>query len=358
MENAARNTGAPLRIGMIGAGFIAQVTHLTVASELAGCRVVAIADNRSDLRDAVARRFAIETQASDPSAVLERDDVDAIVVCMARQAAGPVVERALATGKPVLAEKPMAHTAEHARRLAGAAAAHGSPFTLGYMKRHDAGVALFSDVLAKLRSEGTLGEIAHVAMRDYCATYAVPVPHHFRSAVRGHARYPGWTTCPEGLPERCRPDYEYTVNVACHDINLLRHFFGDVLRPAVFRVRHRGVQQARLEARRHDVSLELGPVDLGRWEQTLDVYFRKGRLQLRLPSPLARQETARVVLERGGHREEISPPPEKRVWAFKAQMAHFIDVARGNAAPVADCKDALRDVEVIEDLWTSVEWSE
>lgn len=216
---------------------------------------------------------------------------------------------------------------------------------------------MFRDVLQQYRMSGDLGEIVHVGLQDYCGTYAVPIPHHFRAAGPKAARYPAWTTMPDGLPEAYRPDYEYGLNVACHDVNLLRWLFGELTARSL-RVRSKGVQLARLEASGFDVTLELGRVDVGRWKQTIDVYFRKGRLGLILPSPLARQETARVIVERSGRCEELSPSPDKRVWAFKAQLAQFLAVAQGREPPVAGGADALRDLELIESLWRLVDWSE
>lgn len=354
---ACKDAASIVRLGVVGAGFISQVTHLNCFTELSDCRVVAIADNRHELRELVARRHAIGQQMDDPAALIGSPDIDALVIAMPRRAMGPAVAAAVATGKPVLAEKPMAHTHEQGKRIVAAAAHSGSSLLVGFMKRHDAGVAHFRALLQRLRAGDEAGDIVHVAMRDYCATYATPIPHHYRIRTPRPYRYAEWPTVPDWLPSEQREDYEVTLNVASHDINLLRFLLGDPLKARAMRVRKNGAQLAVLDAGAFDIALELGRVDTGRWEQSIDVYFRRGLLQLRLPSPLARQETAQVVWVRGGRHETWDPPPEQRIWAFKAQAAQFLDVVRRRAEPVASGRDALADLELIEDLWRSVTWS-
>jgi predicted dehydrogenase len=345
------------RLGLVGAGFIAQVTHLHALSGLPGCAVVAIADYRADLRTRVASKYAIARQYDAPADLLADPDVDAFLIILPRRAMGPAVEAALATGKPVFAEKPMAHTLAQGQRLTAVAGIGGAPFAVGFMKRHDSGVQLFRDILARFGSGGEMGSIVHVGMRDCCATYGVAIPVHFRTTTPPPYRLDEWTTLPNGLPATFKSDYEYTLNVASHDINLLRFLFGDGITAGALRVRQGGMQTALLTAATFDLVLELGRVDTGRWEQTIDVYYQRGKLSLSLPSPLARDAVASVTLARGGEVETMLPATDQRIWCFKAQAAQFLDVVRGNATPLASGADALADLAIIEALWNNVTWS-
>jgi len=190
-------------------------------------------------------------------------------------------------------------------------------------------------------------------LRDLCDAGTVPSSHASATAV-ALCRVAGGA---RGLPAEHHGDYEYTLNVASHDINLLRHLLGDPLTACRLRVRSGRQQLAWLEAPSYDIALEIGRVDTGRWEQTIDVYFQRGRLGLTLPSPLARQEIASVELAQSGRSERLAPAPERREWAFKAQARQFLDVVRGLAEPIASGRDALADLELIEALWSNVTWS-
>jgi predicted dehydrogenase len=349
--------GPPIRIGLVGAGFIAQVAHLHAFSALAGCSVVALADNRPELRAKVAEAFGIPRQFDEPDELLAATGIDATVIVLPRRAMGPVVERAVADGRAVLAEKPMAHTLAQGRQIVAAADAARCRLAVGFMKRHDAGVLLFREKLLELLASGEVGAIEHVSMHDYCATYAIPIPHHVQAATKRPSRYAEWPVAPEGMPADMQADYEYTLNVASHDINLLRFLLPCRLKARAFHVRQRGSQLATFDGGAFDVTLALAKVDVGRWDQAVNVYFRHGRLRLNLPSPLSRQEAATVVFERRGRREQLTPPQDHRVWAFTAQASQFLEVVRGRAEPAASGQDALLDLALIEDLWQQAVWS-
>jgi predicted dehydrogenase len=346
----------PIRLGIVGAGFIAQVTHLHAYARLEGCQLAALADNRHALRDAVAQSFNIPRTLDRGEDLYADRDLDAFIVVLPRRTMGPALASALATGKPVFAEKPMAHTLEQGRHLVEIAEKNRSPFAVGFMKRHDPGVQQFRALLQEHMASATLGAIRHVTMTDFCATYGVAIPPHRRGDAPRPYRLEEWKTLPEGLPEAYRADYEYTLNVASHDINLLRYLFGDGFRAVSLRARP-GMQSATLTNDAFDIRLDFGRVDLGRWEQTLTVVFERGTLSLMLPSPMARGSVAEVECVRGGTSERIRIAPERHIWCFEAQARQFLDVVRGEAQPLASGRDALGDLAIIEALWQNVTWS-
>ena len=63
-----------LRIGFVGAGFMAQVAHLPSFARVTGCEIVALAERRPELGAGVARRFGIEAVYPDHRALLDEAD--------------------------------------------------------------------------------------------------------------------------------------------------------------------------------------------------------------------------------------------------------------------------------------------
>ncbi len=97
----------PVRIGMIGVGQIAK-SHLKNYSEISGARIVAAADiNEAELQS-VASQYQIPHTYTDFRKLLERDDVEAVDVCLHNNLHAPVTIAALRAGKNVYCEKPMA----------------------------------------------------------------------------------------------------------------------------------------------------------------------------------------------------------------------------------------------------------
>ena len=345
----------PLRIGVIGAGFIAQVAHLYALSQIPEARIVALAEPDDGLREAVSRHFGIPSAVCDYQEIFDRTDIEALVICVPRRAQSLLVAEALSEARAVLSEKPMAMTLEEATRMVSIARHSGASWTIGYMKRYDVGVQRFDDLLTSLRASGELGTIVDVQMRDFCGTYGVAAPAHLRREGSRQIRYPEAPAAPDFIPDRLHGKYEYTLNVASHDINLLRCFFGDGIKPNRFSVRTNGVQRMTFEAGDFSIDFVVAPVDVGRWDQRLDVTFERGRLSLVMPSPLARQESSTIFLERSGVSQAITVPASEHIWSFEAQARSFIETARRGTEMVTSGAACLADLAIIDNFWKRVE---
>jgi predicted dehydrogenase len=223
------------------------------------------------------------------------------------------------------------------------------------MKRHDIGVRNFARLLGDLRRENTLGPILDVSMRDACGVYGVAAPDHVRPKSSRPVRYPEATTAPGFIPQDWQPSYEQTLNVASHDINLLRMLFGNQLAAQAFSVWRDRTQMMLFDAGGFPVRLTVIPADLGRWDQRLDVTFARGRASLILASPLERERSARIILERGGTREVFDVAPTDHVWAFEAQAQDFVDAIASGRKPECSGAACLADIALIEDLWKKAE---
>src|SRR5690242_11285361 len=100
-----------LRIGVLGAGPIAQAAHLEAVRKARNCELHAICDRAPDLLDAMAAAHRPTRTYADYEAMLADPDLDAVVVAIADQLHLDASVQALDAGKHVLVEKPMAATA-------------------------------------------------------------------------------------------------------------------------------------------------------------------------------------------------------------------------------------------------------
>ncbi len=97
----------PIRIGMIGVGQIGKA-HLRHYAQIPGAQIVAAADVNETELQRVAEEFHIPFTTTDFRKLLERDDIDAVDVCLHNNLHAPVTIEALEAGKHVYCEKPMA----------------------------------------------------------------------------------------------------------------------------------------------------------------------------------------------------------------------------------------------------------
>lgn len=112
----------PVRIGVVGAGAIAQLTHLPLLSKMRGAKLVAVCDNDRAKARALADRFDIGDTYNDIEDLLEAGDLQAVVVATPNHLHEPHVLSALAAGLDVLCERPLAMSARGVERIINAAA--------------------------------------------------------------------------------------------------------------------------------------------------------------------------------------------------------------------------------------------
>lgn len=118
---AAGGAVSDIRVGVVGAGAIAQIAHLPVLRKLKGVQVVGICDNDGPKARALAARFETGRAYGDIEELLELAKVDAVVICTPSHLHEAHVVAALAAGAHVLVERPLALTAAGAARALKAA---------------------------------------------------------------------------------------------------------------------------------------------------------------------------------------------------------------------------------------------
>lgn len=147
----------PIRVGVVGTGAISQVMHVPILTEHPGAALCVLADVDAHKARTVAARFGVP-EAVDPSRVLAREDLDAVVLCTPNHLHEDQAVEALQAGKHVFVERPLALTSAGALRVVEAARAAKRALVVGLPHR-------FRPEAAALRSyvaEGRLGELNSV----------------------------------------------------------------------------------------------------------------------------------------------------------------------------------------------------
>ncbi len=127
-----------ITLGVIGCGRIAQAAHLPAIEKASGVRLVAVSDPSERLSQGVGRQYGVRS-FTDTAALLDLD-LDAVLVATPDRFHLPLGLRAIASGKHVLMEKPLASTSVEAQQLVDAASSAGRLLQTGSMKRHDPGL--------------------------------------------------------------------------------------------------------------------------------------------------------------------------------------------------------------------------
>jgi predicted dehydrogenase len=208
-----------LRVGVLGAGQVAQAAHLEACRKARNAELYAICDAARDLLETVAAAHRPRVTYTDYDAMLADPLLDAVIVAVADQFHVPMALAALAAGKHVLVEKPMGVDVAECERLAAAVAASGLVLQVGTMRRFDPGIAFAREFIGE-----QLGEL--LAMRAwYCdsayryeMTDALQPPLVSSAAARR----------PAGDPKSDRRSY-YLLGHASHLVDLAQFLCGEIV---------------------------------------------------------------------------------------------------------------------------------
>lgn len=345
---------APVKIGFLGGGMISQIAHLPFYQADSRCEITAIAEERPSLHPALAAFAGAGEVMTDYRAMLARADIDAVVISAPRPATGPLTLAALEAGKHVLAEKPMAHTAEQARCLVEAASQRGLIYAVGFMKLYDPGVARARALLRETVASGRLGRILFARFYDFSKSYAHPVPAHARPLESRSTRFETWSVTPDWLPSAWGGLYPWFVNAAIHDVNLIHHFLGDDIAVCSAIASGGDMLSATLMAGDVPVVLEIAKTEAGRWLEGAEFLFEKGRIAVEIPSPMDTSAVSRVTLDDSTAAERTMAVETGAGWSFALQARGFVDALTGSEPPRALGSMGLRDMELTEAIFRSL----
>jgi predicted dehydrogenase len=127
-------------------------------------RLVAVADTHEPFAAEAARRYGFARTETDWRAVVDAPDVDAISVVVANALHREIVEAALAAGKHVLCEKPLAPSVADAQAMVDAATGTDLVAAVGFTFRRSPAInAIREQVLS-----GSLGRVRHIVANYWC----------------------------------------------------------------------------------------------------------------------------------------------------------------------------------------------
>lgn len=187
-------------VGLIGAGSIADY-HLDGLKAAGGASLRAIAARtRASAEPLAAKHGAVALD--DWRALLDRPDIDAVIVATPDATHAEIARAAAAAGKATMVQKPMAPTSRECREMIAAARRLGTLLSVSFMHRHFEEVARAREIIG----EGGFGSVLSARLRN-----ATPGPD-----------WSGW------FYRRADNPGGVVHQLGVHGIDLIRHFFGDI----------------------------------------------------------------------------------------------------------------------------------
>jgi predicted dehydrogenase len=150
-----------IRVGVVGLGKMG-LSHYALLNAHPGVEVTGVCDSSSYVLGVLKKYTDISTY-EDYEALLEGNELDAVVVSTPSSTHAAMVQTALERGLHVFCEKPLTLSSSDTERLATVAAERGLVTQVGY---HNRFVSAFAEAKALLEA-GAIGEVTHIFGEAY-----------------------------------------------------------------------------------------------------------------------------------------------------------------------------------------------
>ena len=106
------DTKAPLKLGIIGCGRVAQMRHLPILHDMKNVQIAALADIDRHNLSSVTGRYKVTKLYDDHHALLEDKAIDAVLVCTPPESHFELGSDVLESGRHLYMDSPLALTVE------------------------------------------------------------------------------------------------------------------------------------------------------------------------------------------------------------------------------------------------------
>jgi predicted dehydrogenase len=346
-----------VRVGVIGAGLIAQVMHLHYLRELSDrFEVSVICDVAAENAAASADRYGIPKTCTNWRDVL-REPIDAVLVLTGGSHAPMAIEAARA-GLHVLVEKPMCFSTSEAGAMVEAADAAGVTLMVAYNKRYDPAYLRFGEEVADLADPRFLRVTTlESQIAPYVTHYPLSPVHRPPEAVLDRLRAESEASITAAIgdasPVLRRIYQSVLLDTLVHELNAVRGLLGEPDRLDYVDLRETTVS---VMLRFGDLPVAIHWIDLpgiARYEMEFAVYSPDRRISLSFPSPFLRSAPTLISIEAGEPgtaRSSASEEITSYESSFNGELVAFHEsILRG--APVATPgRDALRDIALCQSI--------
>ncbi|HVO18404.1 MAG TPA: inositol 2-dehydrogenase [Anaeromyxobacter sp.] len=312
-----------ITVGVIGAGRIGKIHSENIRYFIPGARLKTVADLYADKLKDWATGLGVEKLASDPKAVLDDPEIEAVLVCSSTDTHADLVMAAAEKRKHVFCEKPVDLSVEKVKRALAAVDKAGVKLQVGFNRRFDHNFR---------------------RVRELVAAGAVGEPHLVRISSRDPAPPPA---------EYVRVSGGIFLDMTIHDFDMARYLSGS----EVVEVFAKGavlVDPAIGQAGDVDTAVvtltfqsgAIGVIDNSRraaygYDQRVEVFGSKG-------SAAAANDTPSTVLLSDEKGVQGDKPLyfflERYKQAFVDELKEFFDALANNRTPSVTGKDGLAPV--------------
>lgn len=147
-----------IKIGIVGLGSIAQLVHLPMLKKLNNAAITAVSEVNKNRLLNVGEKFGIKNQYVNYEEMLDREDLDAVIIATPTNTHLPIALACIERKKYLLIEKPISRSIQETQLIVDAAKKNDVKVMVGMNFRYRPDVMLLKSII----NSGDLGEIFYV----------------------------------------------------------------------------------------------------------------------------------------------------------------------------------------------------
>jgi predicted dehydrogenase len=310
-----------LRLGLIGTGVAARELYLPAFRRLSKQLEVVACTNRTRKKaEAYARLAGIPEVLDTPAQLLELPHVEAVLISLPIDAQPALVVQALAAGKPVISEKPMAPTVAAGKKLLKAVARYEVPWLVGEN-------FAFMPAIHRVRAWLDAGKLGDLRLVEVFQLNMMTAKNpYFHTSWRQQPKHVGGFVADAGV----HLAHALTRLVGMPEVvkNLTAQF-DPALRPIDTAV----------------AVMKFPSGVLGTWTSCFSAYHQGPMLRMYGSKATVELHWSHALLRTGRGKETRF---DAKVTSFEAQFSHFVDVVKKGTPVAYTPEQALCDLTLID----------
>jgi len=343
------------KVGVVGCGQIAQISHIPYLQELPFYQISAICDLSPGVVEILGEKYHVANRYTDFNEMVKQDDLDIILVTNKNHAAPAIA--AMENGKHVLVEKPIAFNLKQADEMIRAAKTNSVKLMVGFMKRYDPAYEMMKRMMKEVE------KIHLIRVHGFAGTYEINFEIYDLVSASD--------LDPEVLSEVVKQDqtdiladigpdrddlldaHDIMIHLCIHDINALHGLYGLPEKIVSAQLFDSNFVIALMEYKNGvHLTWESGNlVTLVDWDEQITVFGSNKSLEIKFPFPYLKNAASVLnIRENEGksasNRQIVTSYDE----AFKREWRHFYDCIVNEKQPLTSGKEARRDLEFAIEL--------
>jgi predicted dehydrogenase len=338
--------GKKIRIGIIGAGNIAQNAHIPAYVENEDAELVGVCDLNLERAQQVKEKYGMKYAVTDFNELVAKDDIDAVSICVWNNAHASAAIAAAKAGKHVMCEKPMAMTVEQGIAMKKAAEENNIIFMMGFTRRYEDKIKVITDML----ESGALGEIYYANVKEL-RRRGTPLGWFTDKEKSGggpiidigvHSIYSTWYTM--GKPKPISVSAQVHSDIGDYKTKMMSRWNAFDTDDLVYSVEDSGEGMIRFEN---------GAVML--FENSWAINGEGSGMNIRLYGSKggATLDPFRIYQEQNGYLLDAQPHITKKSKSFENEINHYIECVQQNKEPITTVDDGITIQKILDGIYES-----